>query len=54
LRASVLKQTESWDQIILVIEFTHNNSFHSSIGMTPYEALYWRRCKTSFIRMKIP
>ena len=29
-----------------MIEFTYNNSFHSTIGMAPYEALYGRRCRT--------
>jgi len=29
-----------------LIEFTYNNSFHSTIGMAPYEALYGRRCRT--------
>ena len=29
-----------------LIEFTYNNSFHSSIGMAPFEALYGRRCRT--------
>ena len=28
------------------IEFTYNNSFHSSIRMAPYEELYGRRCRT--------
>ena len=28
------------------MEFTYNNSYHSSIGMTPYEALYGQRCRT--------
>ena len=36
----------SWDRYIPLIEFSYNNSFHSSIGMTPYKALYGRRCKT--------
>nr|KYP44773.1 Retrotransposable element Tf2 [Cajanus cajan] len=36
----------SWDQYLPLIEFTYNNSFHSSIGMTPYETLYGRRCRT--------
>lgn len=27
-------------------DFTYNNSFHSSIGMTLYEELYGRRYKT--------
>ena len=28
------------------MEFAYNNSYQSSIGMTPYEALYGRRCRT--------
>jgi len=32
--------------IFLLIEFTYNNSYHSSIGMAPFEALYGRRCRT--------
>ena len=29
-----------------LIEFVYNNSFQSSIGMTPYEALYERPCRS--------
>ena len=29
-----------------LIEFTYNNSFHASIGMALYEALYSRKCST--------
>ena len=29
-----------------MIEFAYNNSYHSSIDMAPYEALYGRRCRT--------
>ena len=36
----------SWDRYIPLFEFVYNNSFQSSIGMTPYEALYGRKCKT--------
>ena len=28
------------------MEFSYNNSYQSSISMTPYEALYGRRCRT--------
>ena len=28
------------------MEFSYNNSYQSSIGMAPYEALYGRRCRT--------
>ena len=29
-----------------MIEFAYNNTYHSSIGMAPYEALYGRLCRT--------
>ena len=36
----------SWDRYIPLMEFAYNNSYQFSIGMTPYEALYGRRCRT--------
>ena len=42
----VMEFTGSWDSYIPLIEFAYNNSYQSSIGMTPYEALYGRRCRT--------
>lgn len=36
----------AWDSYLPLIEFIYNNSFHSSIGMVPFEALYGRRCQT--------
>ncbi|KAD3067208.1 hypothetical protein E3N88_35088 [Mikania micrantha] len=36
----------SWDDHLPLVEFSYNNSYHSSIGMPPYEALYGRRCRT--------
>jgi len=46
LRACVLEQGVSWVECLPLIEFSYNNSFHSSIGMTPFEALYGQRCRT--------
>ena len=37
---------ESWDRYISLMEFAYNNSYQSSIGMAPYEALYERKCRT--------
>ena len=37
----------SWDDHLSLIEFAYNNSYHSSIQMAPYEALYGRRCRSS-------
>ena len=36
----------SWDKHLPLMEFAYNNTFHSSLGMAPYEALYGRKCRT--------
>ena len=46
LRACVLNYKENWEDCLPPFEFAYNNSYHSSIKMTPFEALYGRRCKT--------
>ena len=30
-----------------LMEFAYNNSFHTTIGMTPFEALYGKCCRSS-------
>ena len=39
LRSCVIDHDGSWDRHIPLGEFVYNNSFQSSIGMAPYEAL---------------
>ena len=46
LRACVLDWGDSWEKHLPLVEFAYNNSFHTSIGMSPYEALYGRPCRT--------
>ena len=46
LRACVIDFKGSWGDHLPLIEFSYNNSYHSSIGMTPFEALYGRRCRS--------
>ena len=46
LRTCVIEFTDSWDEHLPLIEFAYNNSYHSSIEMAPYEALYDRKCRT--------
>jgi len=46
LRASVLDFKGSWDDHLPLIEFAYNNSYHSSIKMASYEALYGRKCRS--------
>ena len=46
LRSCVLEFKGSWDEHLALIEFSYNNSYHSSIQMAPFEALYGRRCRS--------
>lgn len=46
LRACALEWPGNWEDNLHLIEFTYNNSWHSSIQMAPYEALYGRRCRS--------
>ena len=46
LKSCVIDLEGSWDRHIALVEFVYNNSFQSSIGMAPYEALYGRKCRT--------
>ncbi|XP_074304823.1 uncharacterized protein LOC141639644 [Silene latifolia] len=36
----------SWEDRLGLIEFSYNNSYHASIGMAPFEALYGRKCRS--------
>ncbi|GKA56144.1 putative reverse transcriptase domain-containing protein [Tanacetum coccineum] len=45
LRESVLDFGGNWDVHLLLVEFPYNNSYHSSVGCAPFEALYgWKYC----------
>ena len=46
LRAGEIDFKGSWDDHLPLIEFAYNNSYHSSIQMAPFEALYGRRCRS--------
>ena len=46
LRACVLDFRGSWEDQLPLIEFAYNNSYHATIGMPPYEALYGRKCRS--------
>jgi len=46
LRTCVLDHMGTWSDMLPLMEFTYNNSYHSSIGMAPYKALYGKRCRT--------
>ncbi|CAL2240064.1 unnamed protein product [Prunus armeniaca] len=46
LRSCVLQLKDNWDTHLALVEFAYNNSYHSSIEMALYEALYGRMCRT--------
>ena len=46
LRACVLDFGGSWDVHLPLVEFSYNNSYHSSIKYAPFEALYGRKCRS--------
>ena len=46
LRDCIFDFKGSWDDHLPLIEFAYNNSYHSSIKMAPYEALYGRKCRS--------
>ncbi|XP_071704840.1 uncharacterized protein [Rutidosis leptorrhynchoides] len=46
LRACVIDFESGWDQYLPLAEFSYNNSYHSSIKATPFEALYGRKCRS--------
>ena len=46
LRACVIEFGGHWDSFLPLAEFSYNNSYHSSIDMAQFEALYGRRCRS--------
>ncbi|GJV90603.1 putative reverse transcriptase domain-containing protein [Tanacetum coccineum] len=46
LRAYVLDFGGSWDVHLPLVEFSYNNSYHSSVICAPFEALYGRKCRS--------
>ena len=46
LRMYVMEKPTKWEDYLHLVEFSYNNGQQASLGMSPYEALYGRRCKT--------
>ncbi|GKF87651.1 reverse transcriptase domain-containing protein [Tanacetum coccineum] len=45
LRACVIDFGKSWDRHLPLVEFSYNNSYHASIKVAPFEALYGQKCR---------
>nr|GEV11310.1 hypothetical protein [Tanacetum cinerariifolium] len=46
LRACVFDFGSSWDRHLPLVKFSYNNSYHATIKVAPYEALYKRKCRS--------
>jgi hypothetical protein len=46
LRACILSYGKDWEDSLSYAEFSYNNSYQTSLRMSPYEALYGRKCRT--------
>ncbi|KAI3805343.1 hypothetical protein L1987_27637 [Smallanthus sonchifolius] len=46
LIACVIDFGGNWDSNLSLIEFSYNNSYHTSVNMAPFEALYGRKCRS--------
>ena len=42
----VMDKPSKWEDYLHLVEFAYNNGQQASLGMSPYEALYGRRCRT--------
>lgn len=46
LLSCVIEFGNTWDTHIPLIELSNNNNYHTSIKVTPFEALYGRKCQS--------
>jgi len=49
LRACVLTYGKDWEESLAYAEFSYNNSYQASLQMSPFEALYGRKCRTPLL-----
>nr|GEX02964.1 retrotransposon protein, putative, Ty3-gypsy subclass [Tanacetum cinerariifolium] len=53
LRACAIDFGKNWDTHLPLVEFKYNNSYHSSVKCTPFEALYGKKCQTPITWEKV-
>jgi hypothetical protein len=46
LRMYVMENPSKWKEYLHLVVFDYNNGYHEYINMSPFEALYGRRCNT--------
>nr|GEV89366.1 putative reverse transcriptase domain-containing protein [Tanacetum cinerariifolium] len=45
-RACVIEFGRGWEKHLPLVEFSYNNSYHASIKVAPFEALYGQKCRS--------
>ncbi|GJX50051.1 putative reverse transcriptase domain-containing protein [Tanacetum coccineum] len=53
LKACVLDFGGSWDVHLTSVEFSYNNSYHSSMRCAPFEALDGRKCRSPIMLAEV-
>ncbi|KAJ0919921.1 putative nucleotidyltransferase, Ribonuclease H [Helianthus annuus] len=53
LRACVIDFGNAWEKHLPLVEFSYNNSYHTSIQAAPFEALYGRKCRSPLCWAKV-
>ncbi|GJR08383.1 reverse transcriptase domain-containing protein [Tanacetum coccineum] len=53
LKVCILDFRGSWDVHFPLVEFSYNNSYHSSVRCAPFEALYGRKCRSPITWAKV-
>ncbi|GJS12089.1 putative reverse transcriptase domain-containing protein, partial [Tanacetum coccineum] len=49
LRACVMDFGGSWGIHLSLVEFSYNNSYHSSVRCAPFKALYGKKCRSPIL-----
>jgi hypothetical protein len=46
LRIYVMDKPSKWEDYLHLVEFSYNNGYQASLRMSPFKALYCRKCNT--------
>ncbi|GJZ50667.1 putative reverse transcriptase domain-containing protein [Tanacetum coccineum] len=49
----LLNKALGWDRHLPLVEFSYNNSYHTSIKVAPFEALYGQKCRSPVCWAKV-
>jgi hypothetical protein len=53
MRSCALKHGGNWDKSLPYVEFSYNNNYQANFKMSPFEALYGRKCRTHCIGIRL-